>query len=269
MQDTYLKDILEKSLIPEPYISTSKKKKFYVSDSGKCHRMRFLKRLGVESETDPENIHWNWTLSMGNLIHEYVYEKLTAQGILVNNEGTVENDHFKGKFDAIVKDGEGGKILVDIKSANPYKIKYLEKGETDEFTRKQILTYWLMLREEGVTDLKKATGVYVNKLPSQRSSNTVFYTRDWYLTEAIEKELKEEMEELVQYWEAKEIPEPTPQPDWMKDYNSFEPFNHMKADEIKKWLDVVEGTDKQLVTSNKSLYLLHPDGKKTIIIKKN
>ena len=268
MQNDYLNDILNKSLIPEPY-ERKTEPKFYISDSGKCLRMRYLKRLGVKSETDPENIQWNWNLVMGNLIHAHIYQILTNQGILINNEGTVENEHFKGHFDAIVKGPKDTKILVDVKSANPYKIKYLEKGEPDEFTQKQILNYWLMLEEDGMEDIEKAQGLYVNKLPNEKSTKTVFYTRDFYLTEAMRKEILKERELLIQHWERKEIPNPTPQPGWMKNWNSFEPFNHVKADEIQKWLDICASSDKKLITSNKRLYLLDSDGKKTIIMKKS
>lgn len=233
--------------------SRSKKRRFYLSDMSKCFRVRWLKRKGIGSEFAP---HVNWLFQIGDLYHDFVYKALEAQGRLLASEDYVETDHFIGRYDGIVKDEEG-KAVLDIKSAPAYKIQRVIKGEDDEESIAQVLSYQMLLMEGEHKDLKKAIILYVNKEPGDRVPFD-FVEKHYRLTSWRKRKLKEEMDIMVKYWKGNKIP-PCTCPAWMKPYNSYLPLCQMEETGIKKILkDLKKG--KKFITTKTALYLL--EGKK-------
>jgi len=241
---------LDASRIREP---RKKSRKFYISDMGKCMRMRWLKRKGIKGEFAP---HVIWLFKIGDLYHDFVYKALESQGRLLASEDYVQTDHFIGRYDGIVKDEEG-KAVLDIKSAGGYKIGKVMKGEDDEQYISQVLTYQMLLEDEGQKDLKKSIILYVNKEPGDKLPNS-FIEKHYRLTNWRREMLVSEMKTLTNYWEKDKVP-PCGCPGWMKNYNSFQPLCQMDESGIREVLKGLE-KGKEFITTKKALYLV--DGKK-------
>lgn len=238
--------------------SKRKTRKFYISDMGKCFRMRWLKRKGIETEFAPK-VHWIFLL--GNLIHEFVYKALEAQGLLLEAEDYVGDDNWSGRYDCIV-DTKDGPVPADIKSANEWKFMKVMDGQEDEQSVAQVLTYLLFLREKKkYKDISSAMILYVNK--GVKKVDQVFFEKKFHLTKWREDKLREEMGTLVEYWETDKVP-PCTCPKWMKNYNAFQPLCQAKPEVIKVVLDYL-GNDKRIVTTKSATFLLDGDKRKEIL----
>lgn len=233
-------------------------KKFYLSDTGKCLRMRFLKRKGVSAEFDP---YVYWTLQMGNILHEYGYKVLEANGMLLQAEEYIDTEHFSGRYDGTVKNEElNKKSVFDFKSANEYKFRKVMAGEEDEDYIKQLLSYVMLLQESGNKDISNtAYIVYLNKDASKRLP-VAFFQKEVHLTSWRKRQLKEDMDSLVSYWLKDKIP-PCTCPSWMKDYNAYLPLCQMKESGIKEVIKYMKAGNK-IITTNTKLYRVDGENKK-------
>ncbi len=238
--------------------SVNKTRRFYVSDMSKCFRMRWLKRRGIETEFESKVY---WTFAMGNMIHEFVYKALESQGLLLEAEDYVGNDHWSGRCDCIVKTKDG-RAPVDIKSANEWKFMKVMDGQEDEQTVAQVLTYLLFLREkEENKDMSSGIILYVNKVV--KKADQVFFEKKFHLTNWREKKLREEMASLVELWETDKIP-PCSCPGWMKNYNAFQPLCQAKPEVIRVVLEYLDNK-KRVITTKKAVYLVDGDKRKEIL----
>jgi CRISPR/Cas system-associated exonuclease Cas4 (RecB family) len=77
--------------------------KFRVSDAGKCHRMRYWKRQGIEG-TRSLTLETQLALQTGNLLHAFFEEAIQATDQLISSEYLVEDAHRIGHIDAILSD---------------------------------------------------------------------------------------------------------------------------------------------------------------------
>ena len=250
----------------ENYLKTSfeakeekKERRFYISDMGKCMRMRWLKRKGIDSEFSP---HVYWILQIGNLYHDYGYKALEAQGLLLEAEDYVKTEHFIGRYDGIVKNDDK-KSAFDFKSCGGWKMNKVVGGtEDDEFSISQLLTYVMLLQEDGKDVTNEAFLVYINKEPSDKCPHA-FFQRAYTLTKWRRKQLKEEMDSLVDYWIKNKIPKCTC-PAWMKAYNAYQPLCQAKDKEIKDYLKMIKD-GKKLITTKKALYLVNGKKRKEVL----
>lgn len=222
---------------------STKEKKFYVSDMGKCLRMRYLKRKGIKGEYGFEAY---FTFAMGDFVHDLGYKAFEARGVLYKLEQSVENEHFTGRYDGkIINDG--AITMFDFKSTNPYVMKRICAGAGDNPENiMQVLTY-LMLDPEADKMTKDALVIYVNKLPSDKIEPTIIKPMLYHF-EIYKDRIKEDMDKIIDYWNRDKIP-PCTCPSWsMQKYNSFFPF--CKGDEkmIKKHLSYLKAG--KLVTAN-------------------
>lgn len=239
---------------------STKEKKFYLSDMGKCMRVRWLKRKGVETESEP---FVNWIFQLGDLIHDFGYKALEAQGLLLESEDYISDDHFIGRFDGLVKNNEDNKKSVfDFKSAGQYKMKKIIDGEDDEENIAQLLTYTMFLKEKRKDISDSAYMIYINKEPSDKMP-VMFFEREYHLTTWRAKQLKEEMDKLTSYWLKDEIP-PCGCPGWMKDYNSFQPFCQATEKQIRETLKLVK-EGRKLVSTKKIAYLVKGESRKEVL----
>lgn len=232
-----------------------KERKFYVSDMGKCYRIRFLKRKGITSEF--ANFVY-WTFQLGDMIHEFGYKALEAQGLLVSTEEYLSDEHFIGKYDGRIKTDEGKTSIFDFKSANPYKIKKLEAGGDDgEDDAMQVLMYYEMFKKEhpetaeNLADI--GTVVYINKEPGEKVTTTfaidkVFHYNLW------KARIKDDKEKMINFWLNDEIP-PCTCPAWMKPYNSYLPFCQMTEKDILKHLIQIE-KGKKIVSTKEGVKII-------------
>lgn len=238
--------------------ASTKEKKFYISDMGKCMRIRYLKRKGIETEFSP---YVNWIFKMGDLIHDFGYKALESQGLLLEAEDYVENDHFIGRFDGIVK-SEAGKSVMDFKSAGQYKMKKVVEGEDDEENIAQLLTYTMFLREKRKDISDTAYCIYINKEPNDKLP-IVFFEKEYHLTKWREDQIREEMKTLVNYWEKDKIP-PCSCPSWMKNYNSFQPFCGATDAKVKEVLEYLKAGNK-LLSTKEAVYLLNGEKREEVL----
>ena len=241
-----LEDYLIASNLHEP---SKKEKKFYISDMGKCMRVRWLKRKGIKTEFDS---YVNWIFKMGDLIHEFGYKALEAQGLLLEAEDYVEDDNFIGRFDGIIKHGDN-KSVFDFKSAGGYKINKVIKGEDDEGNIMQLLTYTMFLQKERKDISDTTFCIYINKEPSKRSPK-VFIEKVYFLTKWRKEKIKNEMKQLVNFWQKDQIP-PCSCPSWMKAYNSYQPLCAAKEKDICKVLKFID-KGKEVLSTNKAVFLV-------------
>lgn len=235
-------------------------KKFYISDMGKCHRMRFFKRKGVKTEFAP---FVYWTFAMGNMLHDYGYKALEAQGILLETEESFGNEHFSGRFDGIVKTETKEKALFDFKSVGSYAMKKAMAGAPNEENIAQVLASVILVRETR-KDLSN-TGVlaFLNKEPNDQMPY-ICVDREYHLTSIREKALKQEMDTMVEYWLTNKVPNCTC-PAWMKPYNSYLPICEMDNKQIKKLMLLLE-KDTQFISTKQGLFKVTEQGKEAITL---
>jgi hypothetical protein len=249
----------------ESYLTSSyskedvdKEHKFYLSDMGKCMRMRYFKRLGVQIEFPP---HVTWVLRMGDLIHDFGYKALEAQGLLLEAEDYVSNEHFIGRYDGIVKDGRE-KVMFDFKSVSGFAFDKMMKGEDSEENIAQLLSYVMLLREKRKDVSEKALIIYLNKEPGDRRP-FISFEREYHLTNWRAKQLKEEMNVLVALWQADKMPACSC-PAWMKAYNVFQPLCQMREVDAKKIVKQIKD-GKKFVSIKNALYLKDGEERRVVI----
>lgn len=220
--------------------------------------MRYFKRKGVGIEFEP---YVYWTLQMGNILHEYGYKVLESTGLLLDAEEYITTEHFSGRYDGTVRaDEEKKKSIFDFKSTGEYKLKKVMSGEEDEDYIKQLLSYVMLLQDEGKTEISDAAYiVYLNKEPSKRLP-VAFFQKEVHLTSWRRKSLKEDMDTLINYWLKDKIP-PCTCPGWMHDYNAYLPLCEAKEDKLKEVLKYIKAGNK-IVTTNEQAYLIDGEGNK-------
>lgn len=232
--------------------SQLKERKFYVSDMGKCQRTRWLKRKGISTQLTP---YVYWIFAMGNMIHDYGYKALEAQGILLQTEEAIETEHWSGRYDGKIKT-DTLPTPFDFKSAGQYAIKKAMAGAENEENIAQVLTYVMLLLDKGEKITESGILAYMNKEPNDLIP-VVAFDREYHLTNTRRKALKEEMDKMIDFWVADKIP-PCTCPSWMRNYNSYLPFCLMAEKEIKKYLTLLKnGT---MVISSKQSVFTHPVG---------
>jgi hypothetical protein len=223
---------------------SSKPKKFYISDMGKCMRIRYLKRKGIASELSP---FVYWIFEMGNMIHDFGYKALEAQSLLLATEEPFETEHFSGRYDGKVRDIKP--TLFDFKSAGEYAMKKAIAGGDSEENIAQILTTVMLKKDAGEEVADSGLLIYMNKEPKDQMPKIAF-TREYVLTNVREKALRNEMDTLVNYWVDDKIP-PCTCPAWMKPYNSYLPFCSMTEKDVKKYLNLMKNGQKLVSTKTK------------------
>jgi hypothetical protein len=231
-----------------------KERKFYVSDMGKCQRTRFLKRKGFSTELTP---FVYWIFEMGNMIHDFGYKALEAQGLLLSTEESVGTDHFSGRYDGTVNNSEGKPAIFDFKSSGGYAFKKAMAGADNEENISQILTYVLIKRKIDKKLSDSGILVYINKEPKDDIPK-IAHDMEYHLTSMREKSLQKEMDTMVEFWLTDKIP-PCTCPSWMKAYNSFLPFCSMEEKDIKKYLLMLKGEGKRIISTKNSIIAIGID----------
>lgn len=238
--------------------ATHKQRKFYVSDMGKCMRVRWVKRKGVKQHFEP---YVYWLLQLGNILHDYGYKVLESKGLLIGSEEYISDDNFSGRYDGKIKNGKKVSPF-DFKSVGGYKMAKIIKGEDDEGNVEQVLTYLMYLQEKDKKVGDSAFLVYLNKEPSAKNP-FMFFQKEYYLTGWRKKKIKEEMSQLLSYWEEDKIP-PCTCPSWMKPYNSYQPFCSASEKQVREYINHLEDEHSELVSDNKEIILIKNGKKKKL-----
>lgn len=238
-----------------------KDRKFYASDMGKCLRMRFLKRKGISGEYGVDTYY---TFAHGDFIHKLGYKALEAKGILVATEQRLEDEHFVCKYDGKIRTEDGKNTLFDFKSTNPYVMKRLVDGGSDNIENVMQVLMAKHLDKEDTNLTDSGVLVYVNKLPSEKGgmSGRVIYTREYHY-KTYKEDLEEDIDRLVNMW-LKDIIPPCTCPSWAsQQYNSFWMFCKMGEKDIRKYLAMIE-SGKRVTSDGFKITMTEPQIKGVI-----
>lgn len=231
-----------------------KDRKYYISQMGRCQRMRWIHRKGVESEFDIKALR---VFKVGDMFHDFMYKVLEDRQVLLEAEGYVMNDHFVGRYDALVS-FKGEPILIDFKTISSYKWRFLLKGEEDEHYIRQLLTYTMLINEEGKYKLTKAGIAYINK------EKLEMIMKYYPLTNWRKKQIQEEIDKMTKFWVQDKIP-PCSCLSWEKNYSSYPLFCEMTDKEIRSILQLMK-KDKVLTSYEDKITLTDSKTKKVDII---
>lgn len=242
-----VKNYLEASRKSDDLSHEKKEPKFYVSDLGKCLRMRWLKRKGIKGEYNWETYY---TFEHGNFIHTLGYKAFEAAGILEASEQTIGNEHFSGRYDGKLR--HNGKIyMFDFKSTNPYVLKRITGGGADNV--ENIMQVLAAIAFEKITnpkvDLEDVGAViYWNKLPSDKIEPRIIHTKEYHFS-IYKEEIEADMKKIVDYWLADKIP-PCTCASWSTaQYNSFYTLCRMPEKEIRKYLGYIKAGNSVICKS--------------------
>lgn len=245
-------DYLLSSRITE---ESTKEKKFYASDAGKCLRMRWLKRKGIKGEYGVDTYY---AFEHGNYIHGLGAKAFEASQLLISTEQRLEDEHFVCRYDGKLKNPINSKHTpYELKSTNPYVMKRLTSGGADNLENvMQSLTALIMDKEDKNLD-ESVIVVYINKLPSDKIDPTVIYTRQYFL-KTYKKDLLEDRDKIIDYWLSDKIP-PCTCPSWsIQKYNAFYMFCRMTDKEINKHLGYLK-TGKRISTNGFEITIKDPE----------
>jgi CRISPR/Cas system-associated exonuclease Cas4 (RecB family) len=140
----------------------------------------------------------------GDGIHLKIQNIFKEQGILVEAEQSItdEDYHVKGKPDAVINLSTG-LCLLDIKTQN--QKAWARRKEDGKRTvvaghRKQILLYKILLKKHRYPDLDDCRVYYINRNTGEREEFKLFFT------DQEEKEIKEELTVLNEFFDKQEMP---------------------------------------------------------------
>jgi hypothetical protein len=121
------------------------KRKFRVSDAGRCRLYRYWKRQGKEQQLQPD-INQIKVMEMGNLLHAWLEYVIDFTENLLNAELLVEDTHRKGHADALVELGDKV-VLYEFKTIGSKQAWYmLNNGcKAKREHQYQVLSYMDML----------------------------------------------------------------------------------------------------------------------------
>lgn len=151
-----------------------------ISISGLGHCLRQLRMVELDYETKypekyiPMREQQLRVFLAGNVYEKVVYDLIKP--VVVEYQIPTEYRGIKGTADVIVKDGEQN-ILVDIKTVNSLKFKYLDKGEVDESYAMQLTAYWLGLKDK--YKLSQICRIFYVEKDNFLTREVAFNTADW------------------------------------------------------------------------------------------
>jgi hypothetical protein len=177
--------------------------KFRVSDAGRCHLMRYWKRLGIPASDQPDT-RTQRVFEVGHVFHRWIQDVIQMKGLLEEMEYRVEDEHMIGHIDAIVH-GPEGLILYDFKTVHSRKFHYKRKegNNGDMHYAIQAYTYSMMVpfpvHDARIAYISK-DDLCIEEVSVFKIDNIFDLVRnDWF--------------PLVQAWRKQEEPIPSPM-DW-------------------------------------------------------
>lgn len=184
---------------------------FNASDMGRCYLMRYWKRLGKEgTPIDDRTLR---VFAVGNIFHDF-FQRITKEGGLsILSEEKMElkdeegNVLVSGRIDDLIQT-EGGKlVLYDYKTVHSKKFHYLVGGERDQHYERQVLLYYIMLKEK-YPELADLRILYISKDDMCLKEMPVM------ITDRAVESVRKEVEEINQYWKEKKEPRAIPKEAW-------------------------------------------------------
>jgi CRISPR/Cas system-associated exonuclease Cas4 (RecB family) len=146
-----------KELIDKYYLENQREDriqtKFYISDAGRCPRQLFFKfKQAPKEKLEPRIMR---IFEAGELLHNYIYSVLYQAKIGAVTEITIpEQKLVSGRADAIVCI-DGVNYLLDIKSINSMKFKYLKAPKPEDVWQVQLYMHFF--------NIKKGILLYLDK----------------------------------------------------------------------------------------------------------
>jgi CRISPR/Cas system-associated exonuclease Cas4 (RecB family) len=120
------------------------KKRFYISDAGKCPRQIFFKfKKAPQKEMEPRILR---IFDQGNYIHLRLMRDLFSLGVVVASEIDIPpTEDVGGRADAIIRINNE-LFLVDFKSINSMILKNMEKPKDDHILQVQLYLHFFNLK---------------------------------------------------------------------------------------------------------------------------
>lgn len=209
---------------------------FNASDMGKCYLMRYWKRQGKKGTPVDDRSLRNF--AVGNIFHDF-FQKITKEkglSILAEEKLTIEdadgNILMSGRPDDLIKTDKGKLILYDYKTVHSKKFHYLVGGERDQHYEKQVLVYYLMLKDK-FPELNDLRILYISK------DDLCLKEMGVAINERTVKEVEKEIEEINKFWLDQKEPPAIPKEAWNCKYCDYQEDcpqgqEMLRADEQKK-----------------------------------
>lgn len=194
---------------------------FRASDMGTCYLKRYWARQGKIGLGISDRMLR--VFAVGNKFHDFIQEITKAEKLSVFSEELLELKDDAGKVllsghpDDVLKTPSGKLVFYDYKTVHSKKFHYLIGGERDKHYEKQVLAYYLMLRQtdtplQNLSDLRL---LYISK--DDLCVKEISVSTHHLDVKAVEKEI----DEINGYWSRKEEPKPIPVSDWDCDYCDY------------------------------------------------
>lgn len=192
--------------------STRNARLFHVSDAGRCYRMRYMKRLGIEPVGEIA-IAGLRKMAAGDAGHAML-QNLLGHALFTHEKAVGDGKHIIGHFDGVVRH-QGMKTLLEIKTVEKWGMTHIKgtckcpEKETDPTHvgpklqhELQMWTYWMYLRDD-LRDLDTAVLSYVKR------EDFVAHDFIYNWSDPIEMAVLQEWAPLLAYWEREELPDCT------------------------------------------------------------
>lgn len=194
-------------------------KNFNASDMGKCYLMRYWKRQGKEGEELDDRSLRNF--AVGDVFHDF-FQKITAEkgiSILSEDKMTIVDEEgnvlLSGRPDDLIRTPTGKLILYDYKTVHSKKFHYLVGGERDKHYEKQVLVYYLMLKDK-FPELNDLRILYISK------DDLCLKEMPVWINDKTVAAVKKEIDEINDYWKRQVEPPAQPQADWECKYCPYQ-----------------------------------------------
>ncbi len=163
---TMLKEIIDKYY--QDKRNERDKKRFYISDAGKCPRQIFFKFKKVPGkEMEPRILR---IFDQGNYVHLRLMRDLFSLGVVVASEVNIPpKEDIGGRADAIIRINNE-LYLVDFKSINSMILKNMEEPKEDHILQIQLYLHFF--------NLKKGILLYEGKDNSQIKEFPIEYDKE-------------------------------------------------------------------------------------------
>lgn len=194
---------------------------FRASDMGTCYLKRYWARQGKIGLGISDRMLR--VFAVGNKFHDFIQEITKAEKLSIFSEGLLELRDAAGKVllsghpDDVLKTPTGKLVFYDYKTVHSKKFHYLVGGERDKHYEKQVLAYYLMLKQtkSGLQDVSDLRLLYISK--DDLCVKEIAVNTHHLDIKAVEKEITE----INEYWDKQEEPKPIPVSDWDCDYCDY------------------------------------------------
>jgi len=202
-----------------------------ISGLGHCLRQLIMRERNYD-KLYPDKIKPMREQQLRVFLAGNVYEKVVRellQSVEVAYQIPAEYRGIKGTADMIVKDGEQN-ILIDIKTVNSMKFKYLDSGEIDEGYALQLTAYWLSLKDK--YNLSPICRIFYCEKDNFLTREVAFNTSDWIA------KVNTKIDDIILARQSEDLPDELTPDETGK--QPWQCFSCGKANGVRLWCNYIE-----------------------------